>query len=158
MNPLEPGQLSIWRIHAVIGALVGLAFAFGGEFILSKVPLPFDPPFGLVLGAILLLLVWPTVFRPGRYFRSWAWKSEDEELHIHYGVFTKIETIVPFRRVQHIDVSQSWLERAFHVTSLVLHTAGTVDHRVLLPGLDRETAEKIRDEVRAVIARQDDGH
>ena len=158
MNPLEPGQLSIWRIHALVGAIVALGLAAGGEFVLSRIPLPFDLPFGLILGAVAVLLVWPTFFRPGSYYRSWAWKSEEEELHIHHGILTRVETIVPFRRVQHIDVSQSWLERSFHVTSLVLHTAGTVDHRVLLPGLDRETAEKIRDEVRAVIAQQDDGH
>ena len=155
MNPLEPGQLAIWRIHAAIGAVVFMGIAVIGEVVRGAVPLPF--PFGLILGGMALALVWPTFFQPGRYFHSWRWRTEDEELHIHRGVLTRIETIVPFRRVQHIDVSQSWLERTFHVTSLVLHTAGTVDHRVLLPGLARETAEKIRDEVRAVIARQDDG-
>lgn len=156
MNPLEPGQLTIWRIHAAIGAVVVLVIAVAAEFVRARVGLPI--PMGLIVGVLVLLLIYPTFIRPGHHFRSWAWKVEDEELHLHRGVLTRIETIVPFRRVQHIDVSQSWLERNFHVTSLVLHTAGTVDHRVLLPGLDRATAEKIRDDVRAVIARQDDGH
>lgn len=138
------------------GAVVVLIIAIVAEVVRAKVGLPV--PRGLIVVVLALLLIYPTFLRPGHHFRSWGWKVEDEELHLHRGVWTRIETIVPFRRVQHIDVSQSWLERTFHVTSLVLHTAGTVDHRVLLPELDREAAEKIRDDVRAVIAQQDDGH
>jgi membrane protein YdbS with pleckstrin-like domain len=156
MNALERGQLSVWRVQAFITAFLVLAGAGIGEFVLGRTGVPI--PGGLVFGAAVLLMIYPTFIAPGRHYRSWGWRVDADELHLHRGVWTKLETIVPFRRVQHIDVSQSWLEGAFHVTSLVLHTAGTVDHRVVLPGLDRETAEKIRDEVRGVIARQDDGH
>ena len=58
--------------------------------------------------------------------------------------------------MQHIDVRQTALERAFGVTALVLHTAGTAHSRVVLPGLARETAEAIRDEARSVIAQEAD--
>jgi len=113
-------------------------------------------PFGTLHVIAGLLLIYPAFIAPGRAFRALRWKTEGEELHFHRGVLTRIETIVPFRRVQHVDVTQSALQRSFHVTSLVLHTAGTIDHSVVVPGLSRETAEAIRDEVRAVIAREAD--
>jgi uncharacterized protein len=76
---------------------------------------------------------------------------EAEELHIAQGVWTRIETVVPLARVQHIDVSQGPIERGFGVCRLVLHTAGTMNSRVVLPGLARATAERMRDEIRARI-------
>jgi uncharacterized protein len=58
---------------------------------------------------------------------------------------------VPLERVQHIDISQGPLERGFGVCRLLVHTAGTMHSRVVLPGLARATAERMRDEIRARI-------
>lgn len=153
MNPLERGQLGLMRVQAVGGALAVLLAVSIAEVVNAAIGLI---PSGLVISAVALLLVYPALVAPGRLFRSWGWKSQDEELHLAYGIWTKMETIVPFRRVQHIDVRQNALERAFGVTALVLHTAGTLNSRVVLPGLTRETAEALRDEARAVIAKEAD--
>jgi len=154
MNPLEPGQLSVWRVQAFGFGAVVLIAAIVGEVVRAKADLPVPP--GTVIGLAVLLLIYPVLISPKKHFLAWGWKSEDEELHLHHGVFTKVETVVPFRRVQHIDVRQGALERHFHVCALVLHTAGTINHRVVLPGLDRRDAEAIRDAVRSVIARDAD--
>lgn len=153
LKPLEPGQLWVMRIGAWTKAAVFLVLAIAGEVVVSRTT---ALPFGLVLAGVILLLLWPAFVAPDRRFHAYRWKTADEELHLHRGVLTKVETIVPFVRVQHIDISRSALERAFHVASLVLHTAGTIDHRVTVPGLSRETAERVRDDVRAVIAREAD--
>lgn len=153
MNPLEPGQLGLMRVQAIGGAAAALIAVSIAEVVNAAIGLI---PSGIIVSVVALLLIYPTFIAPGRLFRSWGWKSEDEELHLAYGIWTKMETIVPFRRVQHIDVRQNALERTFGVTALVLHTAGTLNSRVVLPGLSRETAEAIRDEARAVIARESD--
>jgi hypothetical protein len=59
--------------------------------------------------------------------------------------------VVPFGRVQHIDVVQGPLQRRFGVGSLVLHTAGTRSAAVLLPGLAAAEAERMRDHIRGKI-------
>jgi membrane protein YdbS with pleckstrin-like domain len=69
-------------------------------------------------------------------------------------VWTQIDTTVPLRRVQHLDVAQGPLERLFGVTRLVLHTAGTANSEVVLPGLTRATAEAYRDDIRAHIRQE----
>ena len=153
MNPLEPGQLWLMRISAWIGAGVVLLVALIAEVINRRLDLI---PSNLILPIIAILLIYPAFVAPGRLFRAWRWKVEAEELHLHHGVWTKLETVVPFRRVQHIDVAQNALQRTFGVTSLVMHTAGTAHSRVVLPGLARETAEALRDQARTVIAREAD--
>lgn len=151
MNKPEPGQLWVMRVHALIMALVLLAAALAGEAAIARRT---ELPFGLVLVPMLLLLIYPVFFAPGRHYRALGYALDGDELHVASGVWTRTETVVPLGRVQHIDVSQGPIERAFGVTRLVLHTAGTMNSLVVVLGLARQTAESIRDEIRSRIRRE----
>jgi membrane protein YdbS with pleckstrin-like domain len=151
MQRVERGQLWVMWIHALAtGALILIAGSVG-EAVLQDNS---DLPAGIVVGPLLLLLAYPMVLAPPRRWRALGYRVDSEELRIAAGLLVRTETVVPLKRVQHIDVSQGPLERMFGVTRLVLHTAGTMNSLVVLPGLARETAEAIRDEIRARI-RQD---
>ena len=148
MIPLERGQLWVMRIHALaIGALALAAGLLGEAIVRDNV----DLPPGIVTIPLLVLLLYPVLVAPGRRYRALGYAMDADELRIARGVWTRIETIVPLARVQHVDVSQGPIERTFGVCRLVLHTAGTMHSRVVLPGLARATAEALRDEVRGRI-------
>lgn len=151
MTPLEAGQLKVMKVRGAVMAAALLAAAIAGEFILA---ISADVPAGLVVAPVFLLMLYPCFVAPGRQFRAWSYRIDPDELHVAHGVWTQMRTVVPFARVQHIDVAQGPLERRFGVTRLVLHTAGTADSEVVLPGLTRETAEALRDEIRAQIRRE----
>lgn len=97
---------------------------------------------GVVSGSRLLFL-------PQRKYHSWAYMIENDELHIHYGLWRRHEVIVPLRHVQHIDIRQGLAERVCNVCALVVHTAGLHNAVVELIGLSRPTAEHLRDTIRA---------
>ena len=148
MIPLERGQLWVMRIHALaVGALALAAGLLGEAIVRDNV----DLPPGIVTIPLLVLLLYPILVAPGRRYRAWGYAMDADELRIARGVWTRIETIVPLARVQHVDVSQGPIERTFGVCRLVLHTAGTMHSRVVLPGLARASAEALRDEVRGRI-------
>ena len=148
MIPLERGQLWVMRIHALaVGALALAAGLLGEAIVRDNV----DLPPGIVTIPLLVLLLYPVLVAPGRRYRAWGYAMDADELRIARGVWTRIETIVPLARVQHVDVSQGPIERTFGVCRLVLHTAGTMHSRVVLPGLARASAEALRDEVRGRI-------
>ena len=151
MLPLHRGQLSVLRVRAGFIALIVIAAVLAADLgPLRETPVPF----GAISGpAAFLLVVW-ALWSPGRRYRSWGYRVEDEELHIRHGLWTRIRTIVPFGRVQHIDVAQGPIERQFGVARLILHTAGTRSSAVGLPGLESAEAERIRDVIRSQI-RQD---
>lgn len=151
MTPLERGQLWVMRIHALVAALVIVAAASTAEAVLFQ---QFGVPRGLVMLPVLPLLLYLVFISPGRRYRAWSYAMEGAELQIRRGVWTQVHTIVPLDRVQHIDISQGPLERSFEVCRLVLHTAGTMHSLVVLPGLARDTAERMRDEIRARIGRE----
>ena len=58
------------------------------------------------------------------------------------------DTVVPLVRVQHIDVTRGPLDKMFGTASLVVHTAGTHNNTVTVPGLAPERANAIRDVIR----------
>lgn len=149
MTPLERGQLNVMRIRAAVFALLICGLAIAAETALAA-GLD-DLPRGLVLGPVVALALFMVLIAPGRSYRAWAYAVTDEELRMAYGLLTRVQTHVPLARVQHIDVIQGPVERAFGVCRLVLHTAGTANSRVVLPGLSRATAEAIRDDVRARV-------
>ena len=153
MTPLERGQLSVMRLQAVMSATV-LSLAAGAAALALQSRFP-DQPIGLFFSPLLLLFGYTILIAPLRRYRAWGYRLADEELRIAYGVWTRVETHVPLARVQHVDVSQGPVERAFGVCRLILHTAGTMNSRVVLPGLSRDTAEGIRDEVRTRIRQED---
>lgn len=151
MTPLHPGQLSVLRVS--LGATA--AILMGGVLVLDLVWRPLDTlPAGLVSGLAGLLLLIALIFLPARRYRSWGYRMDEEELHVRSGLWLRMHTIVPFGRVQHIDVAQGPLARMFGVGTLIRHTAGTRNRAVPLPGLAFEEAGRIRDIIRSKI-RQD---
>jgi membrane protein YdbS with pleckstrin-like domain len=150
MTPLDPAQLSVFRLRAWIAAAILLV-----PFLILDSAQPVDwLPRGAVAMAAALVLLVSALLLPRRRYRSWGYREEADELHVQHGVWTRTRTIVPFGRVQHIDVSQGPIERRYGVGTLVLHTAGTRGSAVALPGLRFEEASRMRDEIRGKI-RQD---
>ena len=151
MTSLETGQLWVMRIHAVIASAVALVAASVAEMVLRE---QLGTPTGTVLFPILLISAHAVFIAPGRRWRAWGYAMDAEELQLRYGVWTKVHTVVPLDRVQHLDVAQGPIERLCGVCRLIVHTAGTQHSQVVLPGLSRETAEHMRDEIRARIRQE----
>ncbi|HEX9932211.1 MAG TPA: PH domain-containing protein [Allosphingosinicella sp.] len=148
MRPLHPDQLKVLRIRTAVAALALVAVALlvdATALRRSEVPFGFLTGGGAVLGAALVLLL------PRRRYRAWAWRMDEDEIRIAAGLLIRSDAIVPFGRVQHIDIVRGPLERRYGLGSLVLHTAGTRSAAMLLPGLEIAEAERIRDHVRAKI-------
>ena len=140
------------RVHAAMFGLALLLAASVGDYVLRT---ELGLPAGILLAPVALLAVWIVFGAPGRQWRAWGYAVQPEELRLHYGVLTQVQTLVPFERVQHIDVSQGPLERSFGVARLILHTAGTANSVVVLPGLAHAAAEALRDRIRAHIRRDE---
>lgn len=149
-TPLHPDQVKVLRIRTMLAAAVLVAASYAAGLALRETPVP---PYALP-GAMLLLALVAVIVLPRRRYRAWGYKEGEEELAIRRGMLVRVRTIVPFGRVQHIDVAQGPIERRFGLSTLILHTAGTRGAAVPLPGLKQELAEAMRDRIRARI-RQD---
>jgi uncharacterized protein len=109
----------------VVGAVSGFTAAYG----LAVAP--------LVVGAV----AWRFA---GRRFGSWGYAEREDDLLVRRGVMFSRLSVVPYGRMQFIDVTAGPLERAFGLATVRLHTAAAAtDARI--PGLEREEAARLRD-------------
>lgn len=149
LDPLERGYLRVLRIRSIFLWLTLSAIAAAADASLHwRCGIPFGFLGGLVFGWGLITVVFLV---PGRW-RRWGYAFTDRELHVANGWLTRRHTVVPVSRVQHIDISQGPIERSAGVATLSLHTAGTEQNLVILPGIKRERAEEIRDVIRSRIS------
>ena len=88
---------------------------------------------------------------PSRRVSRWGFKIGEGQLRVARGWLFRTDTIVPFVRVQHIDVGQGPVERWFGLSHLVVHTSGTHNSTVTLPGLRADLAAAMRETIRRHI-------
>ncbi|WP_421993372.1 PH domain-containing protein [Qipengyuania sp.] len=146
LNPLDPAYKSMLRLQLAIAALVVLAAAT-----IAEVAIPGWT--GAVWIPALLLTGYVLIRVPLRRYHATGFSLAEERLRVVRGIFFRADTVVPFGRVQHIDVGQGPLERVFGLSTLTVHTAGTHNASVSLPGLRHEDATAMREDIRAAIRR-----
>ena len=103
---------------------------------------------GFPAGAVLLLGVLAAGFLADRFtqrrVRAWAYCERDEDLLVQRGVMIRRLSVVPYGRMQFIDVVAGPIERAFGLATVRMHTAAAAsDARI--PGLTQEEADRLRD-------------
>ncbi len=123
-------------VLAAIGVPVGAAVAYGCAAASSIA--------GLAVGLaaiVLLVLGWISI---GRNQRSWGYAERTDDLLVTHGALFKKLTVVPYGRMQLVDVEAGPIERSFRLVSVKLHTAAaTTDAKVC--GLTPDTAARLRD-------------
>jgi hypothetical protein len=114
------------------------------------VPLVRAPKLALVLGyAGLVVLGLLGEYIAGRRYRSWGYCERSRDLLVRRGVLVRRLTIVPYGRMQLVDVTAGAAERAFGLSTIKLHTAASAtDARI--PGLPPDEASRLRDQLAAL--------
>ena len=135
-NVLRARLAATW-LPLAIGAAVVDQLALRGS-ILHWVPTIVVPLLAVLVIAII----------PQRRYRRLRYRLTDRMLHSVHGYMFHTDTLVPFVRVQHLDVTRGPLDKMFGTASLVVHTAGTHNSIVTVDGLAPDRAAEIRDVIR----------
>ena len=84
----------------------------------------------------------------GRY-RAWGYAEREDDLLVRRGVMIRRLSIVPYGRMQFVDVTAGPIDRMFRLATVQLHTAAAAtDARI--PGLAVEEAHRLRDRLAAL--------
>ena len=96
------------------------------------------------LPAVLLAaFVWRAVLLP-RQVRAIGFAERDEDLLIRRGIFFQRVLVVPYGRMQYVDVSVGPLERLLGLCTLKLHTASPGTDAEI-PGLPADEGARLRE-------------
>jgi membrane protein YdbS with pleckstrin-like domain len=96
----------------------------------------------VIVGGVCLLAV-------RRRFHAWAYQEREEDLVVSRGVMFRRQSVVPYGRMQFVDVTAGPVERFFKLSTVKLHTAAAAsDARI--PGLEQAEAARLRDRLAAL--------
>jgi membrane protein YdbS with pleckstrin-like domain len=147
LQPVEPAYRNALRARAaVFWVPVFLVALVVDQQLLATTP--FASLLPVVVGAIGLSAI---MVAPDRTYRRLGYAIDGRLLRTVRGWLFHVDTVVPFVRVQHIDVTRGPFDKMFGTASLVVHTAGTHNSIVVLPGLSPDRAAEIRDAIRSEI-------
>ncbi len=126
-------RAEVTTFTAALGAFFALVFlaALGGVAAL------------LALGVVVALGAALSWFVRRRY-RAWRYQERHEDLIVARGVMVQRLSVVPYGRMQFVEVTAGPIERLFHLSTVKLHTAAAAsDARI--PGLEPTEAARLRD-------------
>jgi hypothetical protein len=146
MNRLHPRIRVVWGIKAGITAVVLGALTLAVDRLAVDLP-SWVPP--TVFGVALVAGVGLALAR----YRVWRYEVRDDALYLERGVFTRVRTVVPFVRIQHVDSSRAPIERAVGLASTVVYTAGSRGADVSVPGLTPAGADDLRERLKRLAIR-----
>jgi len=101
----------------------------------------------LVAVAAVLVLAWRW-WLVGRQVPAWGYAERDDDLLVRHGLLFRSLVVVPYGRLQFVDVEAGPVDRRFGLASVQLHTASTATDAVV-PGLPPEEAARLRDRLAA---------
>jgi hypothetical protein len=145
MPPLRRLSPRFWLARQTQLALVWVP-TFIAALVVALVTRVAASPALPVAAALIAILAW--VVERGRYL-SWGYAEREDDLIITRGLLFRRVSVVPYGRMQFIDVTAGPIDRAFGLATVQLHTAAAAtDARI--PGLLRADADALRDRLATV--------
>jgi uncharacterized protein len=153
ISPLEPWPQTVtWQPVSrklIIVELIRFGFALAILTLVALVVVGFGWPYPdqtfTVLAAYGVLRGVAIV----RAVLAWGYAERDRDLLVRHGLLIRRLSIVPYGRMQFVDVTAGPLERLFGLATVQLHTAAAAsDARV--PGLPPAEASRLRDRLTAL--------
>ena len=125
-------RTEVAAVTAVVALLVGLPIGLA------------EASDGLIAAGVVVALGLVAELFVRRRVRTWAYAEREDDLLVRRGVLFARLSVVPYGRMQFIDVTAGPVERSFGLATVKMHTAAAAsDARI--PGLAREEAARLRD-------------
>jgi membrane protein YdbS with pleckstrin-like domain len=100
----------------------------------------------LLVGLLILVWAWWLI---GRRVRSYGYCERADDLLVTSGIMFRRLVIVPYGRMQLVDVTAGPIDRSMGITTVQLHTAAATSDAAI-PGLPPDEASALRDRLSAV--------
>lgn len=142
-QPVSPQLIGARRLVLVLVYLIVIAGLIA-LWVIPDVP-PLLATVALVIAVIVFLWLWWLI---GRRVRSFAYCERGDDLLVTSGILFERLVIVPYGRMQLVDVKTGPIDRLFGITTVQLHTAAATSDAGI-PGLVPQVAADLRDRLAA---------
>ncbi len=135
--------LQVRRVIALLDVTLTGLIASGALWLLLG---PIEGLAGLTLTAALTVL---TLHAVRRRYEAWGYLERADDLLVRRGVLVRRTSVVPYGRMQYVDVTAGPLDRRMGLATVTLHTAAAATD-ASIPGLRSPEAARLRDRLAAL--------
>lgn len=136
---VDPVLIKVRLVGAALGMLPVLAGIALAAFASGQTWL------WIVLAVVAVLVLWRLILIP-RMVRAIGYVERADDLLIRKGLLFRNLTVVPYGRMQYVDVTAGPIARHFKIAAVQLHTAA-VGTDASIPGLPEAEANRLRDQL-----------
>ena len=142
---IQQRYLYVLLINWGIALIIGLLIVFGVSFIEFENSKISDNIGLLYIGLCIIFIV--RLLYVFISFPKRKYAIRDRDVNYQSGVLFHKLTTVPLIRVQHVEISQSFIAKQFNLASLQVYTAGDDATDLEINGLSKVEAHQIREHV-----------
>lgn len=133
---IRRGEVSVTAGLVALG--LGIGFGVGVSVVAGVIAFVVAVVAGLFAGVLM-----------GRRVRAWGYAERGDDLLVRRGMLIRRLSVVPYGRMQSVEVRAGPIERSFGLATVRLHTAAAAsDARI--PGLTGPDARRLRDQLAAL--------
>lgn len=148
-QPVSPKYLQVRYLGWAIGSLVWAVIGFAPLVLRAAGPWRGFPLWlGIILAVFAALMILIPLFLIPRQVKAIGYAERNEDLLVKSGVIFERMVVVPYGRMQFVDVQVGPILRAFGLATVKLHTASSATN-ANIPGLPATEAERLREQLSA---------
>ncbi|WP_347031280.1 PH domain-containing protein [Brevibacterium paucivorans] len=135
--PVDSKLFYVWLVNGLWSIVVAVVAC-----VMAAVFLPWWVPIAVGVATVVGIVWWVIVAY--RQVKNLGYAIRDNDLLIQRGIMFRSTTVVPFGRMQFVDVSSGPVSRLFGLATVELHTA-SASSDATIPGLPTEDANHLRE-------------
>ena len=149
MKQLHPNAVWLFFFNRLIG------WIFFGGYIAIQLAYMVSPETLLMWSIVFFIIIMIISFIVAKLtYRFYKYDLTENEYKAERGIIWKRYVSIPYERIQNVDIYRGVMDRVLGLSDLQIHTAGygaaggrKRGSEGRLPGLDRQDAETIREEL-----------
>lgn len=125
--------------------LISLAIFFSVFSLIWIMPLIFFAPAAILTFSLWCIFLVIRILEETKGFKIRGYVLREKDITYKKGLLRFTMITIPFNRVQHTEIHQGPIARAFNLSTLNIYTAGGASSDLRLSGLDPQTAQRLKD-------------
>lgn len=141
-----------WKVILISNAVFFLIIGIGVGVVLyfNEVLKSFILQLSIVYVVLLLIVI----FFSRLSFKKKGFAFRNHDVLFRYGIIATNTLVIPYNRVQHVALHEGLISRLFGLAKVEIFTAGGSSSDIMIPGIEKEQAENIKQLLMGKIQKQ----
>jgi len=140
--PVDRAYLKVLRLLYIFWIVLMFSILITLKILVDMPQMAFYP----ILAGLVVLFSF-SIIEVEKGFPRRKFGIREKDLIFQNGYFVFKQTILPYKRIQHVEIKQGPLFKAFNLFTLKVYTAGSSSGDLSIAGLNKDDADKLKAQI-----------